>query len=288
VGLAARKLFMAHHLRIPCTVAAAACCLTFALVSQGRAEGGDSWVGKRVITKKPGAQIVAGVEKDERKVVGTLTDCFHSVEMEKAGFVQVRHRGVAGWLPKEDAVTLDDAVAFFTAQIRKDDKHARAHACRARAWWEKEEYDSALKDSSDAIRLQQGVAAWHVIRGDVWLETEEYAKARADYDEAIRLDPRDAWAFIRRALLLATCSEAKYRDGKRAVESARRGCALTGWKDAYYLDVLAAAYAEAGDFEQAVRFQKRALEFPDRPEEEKAPARERLMLYKAGKPYHDE
>jgi hypothetical protein len=50
-----------------------------------------------------------------------------------------------------------------------------------------------------------------------------------------------------------------------------------------YLDILAAAYAEAGDFKQAIKFQKQALEFPHRPEAEVDKARQRLKLYEAGK-----
>jgi hypothetical protein len=105
------------------------------------------------MTKKAWAQILSGPGKDERKVVATLTGVSYLVEEEKAGFVQVRHRGVAGWLPKDDAVLFDDAVPFFTSQISKDSNDAHAYGCRAMAWKEKGQFDRALEDCNEAIRL---------------------------------------------------------------------------------------------------------------------------------------
>jgi serine/threonine-protein kinase len=61
---------------------------------------------------------------------------------------------------------------------------------------------------------------------------------------------------------------------------------LTEWKQSGYFDTLAAAYAEAGEFDEAVRWQTKAME--EVPESEKADFHVRLELYKAGKPYRDE
>ena len=60
-----------------------------------------------------------------------------------------------------------------------------------------------------------------------------YDKAIADYNEAIRLDPKYALAYNGLAWLAATCPDAKYRDGKKAVQSAVTACKLTEWKEAY-------------------------------------------------------
>jgi hypothetical protein len=88
-----------------------------------------------------------------------------------------------------------------------------------------------------------------------------------------------------RATLLATCPDARYRDGKVALASATRACELSGWSYPMLLDPLAAAYAETGDFDAAAAFQEKAIGLaPDGVKKDEY--RARLALYRAGKPYH--
>ncbi|MEK7842393.1 MAG: hypothetical protein AAB197_06930, partial [Deltaproteobacteria bacterium] len=73
----------------------------------------------------------------------------------------------------------------------------------------------------------------------------------------------------------------------KALEYAKKACELTDWKDPYKLDTLAAAYAEAGQFDEAIKWQEKALEFPEYPKDEREKADLRLKLYKEGKPYRE-
>jgi tetratricopeptide (TPR) repeat protein len=102
---------------------------------------------------------------------------------------------------------------------------------------------------------------------------------------AIRLDPTFARPYNSRAWIWATCSEPKFRAGSRAVESARRACELSKYEDANWIDTLAAAYAEAGDFERAVEWQEKAIKLL--PDDFKKRAEERLKLYRDKKAYRD-
>jgi hypothetical protein len=102
----------------------------------------------------------------------------------------------------------------------------------------------------------------------------------------IRINPSDADAHNQLARVLAT-GPARVRDGKLAVEYATRACELTGWKNPNFIDTLAAANAETGDFDRAVEIQKKALAFPDFQKADGKGGRERLHLYERKMPYRD-
>ena len=75
------------------------------------------------------------------------------------------------------------------------------------------------------------------------------------------------------------------RNGKKAVQAAVKACELTNWNDHMILDTLAAAHAEAGDFDSAVKWQTKAISLA-KTEAEKAEYRTRLKLYQDKKPFH--
>ena len=114
----------------------------------------------------------------------------------------------------------------------------------------------------------------------------QYDKAIECYNKAIQLDPESVPAYRSLAWLLATCRDETYRDGKRAVEEITKAGEITKWQEYTCLSVLAAAQAEAGDFEAAVEAHTKAIE--KAPADRKAAYSVRLEFYKAGKPYRDE
>lgn len=75
-------------------------------------------------------------------------------------------------------------------------------------------------------------------------------------------------------------------DGKRAVKLAAEVCELSEWKDTNVLDVLTAPCTEIGDFDAAVKWERKVIE--QRDESLKEPLEKRLKLYEVGEPYRPE
>ena len=188
------------------------------------------------------------------------------------------------WSARKD---YEKAIADYNEAIRLDPKYAKAYKNRGSAWDDKKDYEKAIADYDEAIRLDPMSASAYHNRGVTWNNKKDYEKAIADYDEAIRLDPKEAYSYNGRAWLWATCPNEKFRDGKKAVESATRACELGDWKNAGILDTLAAAYAESGEFEKAVEWQEKANKLYTDAEDRKK-GEERLKLYQDKKPYRDE
>jgi len=124
---------------------------------------------------------------------------------------------------------------------------------------------------------------------DHWLRKRDYGRALAACDEAIRVDPTNYYPHYIRAWILASCVDGRFRDGGQAVVSATRACELSGWKNAFVIAALAAAYAEVGDFDAAVEWQRRALNQMrgDLPRSEwlEKEGLQRLNLYRDKRPY---
>ena len=85
----------------------------------------------------------------------------------------------------------------------------------------------------------------------------------------------------------ATCSDASVRNGKEAVAAASKACELTGWSNWQFVDTLAAACAEAGDFKRAVELQEQALRTGAPIRSEQKAMQERVTLYKQSQPFRE-
>jgi protein O-mannosyl-transferase len=125
--------------------------------------------------------------------------------------------------------------------------------------------------------------------GEVHLQRHEPEAALAHFHKALELDPDSDGALNNIAWFLATYPDAHFRNGAEAVRHAERACQLTQRKVPFLLGTLAAAYAEAGRFPEAVRTaeEARALAIKEGNNQIAEANAKLLELYRANKPFHE-
>jgi len=177
---------------------------------------------------------------------------------------------------------LDVALSDFNEVVRLGAKHPTVFTNRGLVHQAAGDHDRALSDFNAAVQMDEQFApAWEAA-GSSRYATGDFPKALQNFRRAVKLDPNFALAQNNLAWLLATCPDKDVRDGEAAVSAAEQACELTGFAKVRFLDTLAAAHAEAGDFDQAVERATQAIELAD---QARHPAMQsRLELYKSGQP----
>src|ERR1700756_2659879 len=121
-----------------------------------------------------------------------------------------------------------------------------------------EAVNAAIQNNGgDANRLN--LAELYTLRANAYSRLGRKADALNDFRSAISLSKTDPICRAGAAWLYATTSDAQLRNGAIAVALATEAAKLTQWKDDTVLDVLAAAYAEGGDFRSAQKWEEKAI-----------------------------
>jgi tetratricopeptide (TPR) repeat protein len=144
--------------------------------------------------------------------------------------------------------------------------------------------DEALRHFQAAVRIDPGNVEAHYNLGSVARGRGDWREALGQFREAIALKPDAAPALVGLAWLLASAPDAMLRDPDEAIRLAERMADVTERHDASVLDLLAAAYAAAGDFDRAVTTAQAALDLTP-PDSAAATMRARLDRYKQRQPY---
>lgn len=183
------------------------------------------------------------------------------------------------------------AVVEFSNSLKYSHSNEETLVNRANAYDYLGDYRHALQDYSTAIYYvkehgadDSTVGEIYFNRGVMYNHYGHYNEAIEDMRTAIQLKPsiEDANDFL--AENLAVRPGATQEDGKEAVKIAMKACEQTNWNNMHALATLASAYARAGEYDKAVKWQQKALTLNTDTKVGKA-YRVLLDLYKAGKPY---
>lgn len=141
-------------------------------------------------------------------------------------------------------------------------------------------FSRALEIDSEQFLARRG-------RGDAAISVGDHPAAIADLEKAMELQPDNDTVLNNLAWVLATSPDDAVRDGKRAIGIAQKACELTEWKQPHVISTLAAAHAEAGDFDEARKYSRQAVEGSDEASEVRDQLKNELASYEAGKPWRE-
>jgi len=187
---------------------------------------------------------------------------------------------------------LDEAIAHFEETLRIRPDHAKAHNGLGVVLARQGKFDQAIKHYIEALRIgtleeQKSAAVQSNLAYALYalLHQGNRDEAVMHFRETLRVKPDWVEPMNSLAWLLAT--ETSLRSPKEAVQLAERACELTNYENASLLDTLAAAYAAAGKFAQAIETAEEALESAQSSGQNQLmdEIQNRLRLYKAGQPY---
>ncbi|NLF73857.1 MAG: tetratricopeptide repeat protein [Candidatus Anammoximicrobium sp.] len=178
----------------------------------------------------------------------------------------------------------DQAIANYdqAAKLKADDYDT--HLRRGHAYRQLRKFQDALANYDRAARLAPDQVEPLLNRGDVYRRLGQWQSAAEEYRRAMALNHRSGQAHQRAAWFLATCPLDRYRNADLAVQAAEKALELDGEGDVKYLDTVAAAYANAGQFDKACQILARILK--------SAPAeavwyRQRFEMYQKQQPYRE-
>ncbi len=180
---------------------------------------------------------------------------------------------------------LDDAITHYQEALQIKPDYAEAQFNLGNALLQKGRANVAVAYFQRALEINPNIAGIHLNLGLCFYRLGRMDEAIAQYQKALQIEPADSAALNDLAWLLATCPEASLRDGAKAVELARQANDLTGGENPVILHTLAAAFAEAGRFSEAVETAQRALRLADAQSKTALAGKlqSELKLYQAGR-----
>ncbi len=191
-------------------------------------------------------------------------------------------------LALEQKGRLDEAITQFQNALQITPDQADIHFNLGNVLLQRRRLDEAITQFQNALLIKPDIAKAQNNLGDALLQKGNMGEAMIHFQKALQLEPSDPGFQYNLAWLLAVCPEVSLRNGNKAVELARQANTLTGGKNPIVLHILAASFAEAGQFSDALETAQSALPLAEM-QSNTMLARQlqfEMKLYRASSPYH--
>jgi tetratricopeptide (TPR) repeat protein/mono/diheme cytochrome c family protein len=181
----------------------------------------------------------------------------------------------------------DESIEHFRRALQINPKHVPAHVNLGAVLRAQNRLDDAAAHLHRALAIQPDNAVAHTNLAGILAAERRLREAAAHYRLALQSNPDLLESLTDLAWMLATSPDPDIRDPEEAVRLADRAVVLTRRRDVRALETLAAAYAAAGEFRQAVASQQAALGLAEAAGIDTSDLRGRLELYRKGVPYRE-
>ena len=151
------------------------------------------------------------------------------------------------------------AISHLQTAVKLQPNYADAHYNLGTAFFQKGQIEEAISEWRKTLSIRPNDAETHISLGNALVQMGLVREAIAHYEEALEIAPDSALALNNLAWILSASPDDKVRDGNKAIALAERAVEYSGDKNAMFMRTLAAAYAEAGRFAEALQTAGRAL-----------------------------
>ncbi|MGE5214047.1 MAG: tetratricopeptide repeat protein [Nitrospirota bacterium] len=184
---------------------------------------------------------------------------------------------------------IDEAIAHYQTATTLRPDHFLARYSLGHALLEKGELDGAIQVCRSALLLRDSDADCHTTLAIALEEKGNPDEAIQHYKKALELSPQSIPTLTNLAWLLATSQDESVRNGPKAIELAKQADRLTGGGNSRVLRTLAAAYAENGEFANAIRTARSAMQIARMQGEDSLATEldQQTALYQLGMPFRE-
>ncbi len=259
--------------------------LAGALILKGRADEAIVHYQRalQIQPNNPVTQYFLGIALLQTGRWDEATNCFQKALQLKPDYAEADYN-LGGILRSQGR--LDQAAEYYQKAIQIKPDYAMAHYDLAVLLGRQNRWDEAAGHFRKTTELKPDFADAYLHYGTILGQSGQVRAAVVEYREALKLNPDLVGALNNLAWIFAASSEDELRNGAEAVRLAEHACELTRYQEPQFIGTLAAAYAEAGRFPEAVSTAEKAAQLADRDglNDLATKNRQLLELYRVSKP----